>query len=90
MEVVMEVVIEVVMVVANVIAIVAVVSLKTVLMMRLGLLVFVLADHHSLEIIFVSFLVFLLLQHQPKIIFDETFCHLSTRWLLLYLELGHM
>ena len=89
-EVAMEVVMEVVTEVAKVIAIVAVMSMKTVLMMRLGSLVFVLADHHSLEIIFVFFLVFLLLPNQPKIIFDEIFCHLSTRWLLLYSELDHM
>ena len=44
-------------------------------MWRLGLLVFVLEELTDLgvEIIFVSFLVFLLLPDQPKIISDEIF-----------------
>ena len=78
-----------------IVAIVAAVSMKTVLTLRLDLLVFVLASVSAvlidldLEIIFVSFLVFLLLPDQPKIIFDETFWYPSTRSLLLYSELGH-
>ena len=52
---------------------------KVVLMVRLTLLVFVLVSvsevltDPGLEIIFVSFLVFLLLPDQPKIISDEIF-----------------